>query len=445
MIKNQTFQSMKSHYQVLIIGGGTAGIMVASQLKRKRPETNIGIVDPAETHFYQPAWTLVGANAYNYEKTAKPMASLIPKGVDWIKKYADTFAPESNAVTMTDGTEITYDYLVVVPGIKIAPELVKGLKEAMEQGVVCSNYTNPKHTWETLKRFKGGTALFTQPTTPIKCGGAPQKIMYLAEEHFKKSGVRQKTDIVFALPSGSIFGVKKIADTLMNVVDKKDINVRFFHKLVEVDPDKKIAWYEIDKDLSAGGCVTIADGDEASLDKDIQYNYKDVKVTKDGDRYGIHFDMMHLAPPQQAPDFIRNSPLAAETGWVEVNSKTMQHTRFANVFSMGDASNLPTSKTGAAIRKQAPVAVANILKMIESDSITDKEYNGYTSCPLVTGYGKMVLAEFDYDKNFMPDPKLREFPMMIKDSSNEHWRLWMLKKYGLPYLYWSKMMKGKEV
>ena len=232
---------------------------------------------------------------------------------------------------------------------------------------------------------------------------------------------------------------------MKEVVDKKDINVRFFHKLVEVDADRKIAWYEIDKDLTAGGCVTIADGDESTLDKDIQYNYKDAKVTRDGDRYGIHFDMMHLAPPQQAPDFIRKSPLAADTGWVEVNSKTMQHVRYANVFSMGDVSNLPTSKTGAAIRKQAPVAVANLLKLMETNTITDKEYNGYTSCPLVTGYGKMVLAEFDYDKNFMPDPKLREFPMMIKDSSNEHWRLWMLKKYGLPYLYWSKMMKGKEV
>ena len=436
---------MNSHYQVLIIGGGTAGIMTASQLKRKKPELHIGLIEPAETHYYQPAWTLVGANTYDFDKTARPMSTLIPTGVNWIKDYAESFDPDNNKVTTKGGEQYTYDYLVVVPGIKIAPELVEGLQDAMDKGVVCSNYTNPKHTWETLKEFKGGTALFTQPATPIKCGGAPQKIMYLADDHFRKTGVRDKTNILFALPSPSIFGVKIIADTLMKVVDRKDINVRFYHKLVKVDANNKIAWYEIEKDITAGGCVTLADGDESNLDHDIQYNYKDVQVSRDGDRYGIHFDMMHLAPPQTAPDFVRNSPLAADTGWIEVNSKTMQHTRYPNIFSFGDASNLPTSKTGAAIRKQAPVAVANILKMIEADALSNKEYNGYTSCPLVTGYGKMVLAEFDYDKNFMPDPKLKKFPMMINDSSKEHWRLWMLKKYGLPHLYWNKMMKGIEV
>ena len=436
---------MSKHFQVLVIGGGTAGIMVSSMINRKNSSINIGLIEPAETHYYQPAWTLVGANTYNFDKTARSMASLIPKGVDWIKEYAATFIPEKNKVVTKEGNEYSYDYLVVVPGLKIAPDLVEGLHEAMDKGVVCSNYTDPKHTWELMRKFKGGTALFTQPTTPIKCGGAPQKIMYLADEYFAKAGIRKNTDIVFALPSGSIFGVKIIADRLMEVVDNKDINVRFFHKLVKVDADKKIAWYEIDKDLTAGGCVTIADGDEASLDRDIQYNYKDVKVTRDGDRYGIHFDFMHLAPPQQAPDFVRNSPLAAETGWVSVNNKTMQHTKYSNIFSLGDVSNLPTSKTGAAIRKQVPVAVANILKMIDSEQLSSKEYDGYTSCPLVTGYGKMVLAEFDYDKNFTPDPKLKQFPMLINDSSKEHWRLWILKKYLLPYLYWNKMMKGIEV
>ncbi|MBI9040009.1 FAD/NAD(P)-binding oxidoreductase [Lutibacter sp.] len=436
---------MSKHYQVLVIGGGTAGIMVSSMLKRKNKSIQIGLIEPAQTHYYQPAWTLVGANTYDFEKTARPMASLIPEGVDWIQQFAEKFEPENNKVFTKKGEEFTYDYLVVAPGLKIAPEMIEGLKEAMDKGVVCSNYTNPKHTWEILQKFKGGTALFTQPATPIKCGGAPQKIMYLADEHFRKEGLRDKTDIVFALPSGSIFGVKIIADTLMNVVDKKDINVRFFHRLVKVDGDKKIAWYEIDKDLTAGGCVTIADGDITTLDKDIQYNYKDVKVSRRGEQYGIHFDMMHLAPPQCAPDFIKNSPLVSEAGWVDVNKGTMQHVKYGNIFSLGDVSNLPTSKTGAAIRKQAPVVVENILKLIESNALSTKEYKGYTSCPLVTGYGKMVLAEFDYNQNFEPDPKLKQFPLMISDSSKEHWRLWLLKKYMLPYLYWNKMMKGIEV
>ncbi len=432
---------MSNHYDVLIIGGGTAGIMVASQMKKAKPNIKIALVDPADTHYYQPAWTLVGAGTFDFDKTARPMSSLIPSGVKWIKEYADTFDPEGNAVTTKNGTKLTYDYLVVCPGIKIAPELVEGLTEAMDKGVVCSNYTDSKHTWKVLQNFKGGTALFTQPATPIKCGGAPQKIMYLADDHFNKTGVRSKTNIVFATPGSVIFGVKPIAKTLLEVVDRKDINLRFSHKLVKVDGPNQIAWYEVTKDVEAGGCVVITDG--KTIDSSIQRNYKDVKVTKDGNRFGIHFDMMHLAPPQSAPDFIAKSPLANDAGWLDTNKHTMQHNKYKNIFCLGDAAALPTAKTGAAIRKQAPVVVANLQKMMESNTITSKSYNGYSSCPLVTGYGKMVLAEFDYDKNFTPDPKLKR--MFISDSSKEHWRLWMLKKYMLPYLYWNKMMKGEQV
>lgn len=433
---------MKNHHQVLIIGGGTAGIMVASQMKKKNPKIDIALLDPAETHYYQPAWTLVGANTYNFDKTARPMKSLIPSGVTWIKEYAESFDPENNKVTTKGGTEFTYDYLVACPGIKIAPELVEGLAEAMDKGVICSNYTDPKHTWEVLKNFKGGTALFTQPATPIKCGGAPQKIMYLAEEHFRRSGVNSKTDILFATPGGVIFGVKPIAETLMKVIDRKNINIRFHHKLVKVDGKEQIAWYEVTKEANPGGCVVMT-ADKDQVDTEIQYNYHDVKVTQKDGLYGIHFDMMHLAPPQEAPDFIRNSPLSNDAGWIAVNDKTMQHLKYDNIFALGDACQLPTAKTGAAIRKQAPIVVANIMQMMQNNTITSRAYNGYSSCPLVTGYRSMVLAEFDYSKNFTPDPKLKQ--MFISDSSKEHWRLFMLKKYILPYLYWNKMMKGIEV
>jgi len=434
---------MSKHHQVLVIGGGTAGIMVASMMKKKNPKVAIGLMEPSEKHFYQPIWTLVGANDFDYDKSMRPMASIMPKGVTWIKDYAEKFDPKANKVTSREGNEYTYDYLVVAPGLKIAPDLVEGLAEAMDKGVVCSNYTDPKHTWEVLKNFKGGTALFTQPATPIKCGGAPQKIMYLADDHFNKIGVRNKTDIIFAMPGNVIFGVKPVAKTLMEVIDRKDINIRFYHKLVKVDAEKQIAWYEIVKEAISDGCVVVKKEEGDIVDKDIQYNYKDAKVTEEEGRIGIHFDMMHLAPPQQAPDFIRNSPLVTEAGWLSVDSGTLQHTEFSNIFGLGDVADLPTAKTGAAIRKQVPVVVGNILHLIENDSLASKTYNGYSSCPLVTGYGKMVLAEFDYSKSFTPDPKLKQ--LLISDSSKEHWRLYMLKKYMLPYLYWNKMMKGIEV
>lgn len=433
-----------SHFELLIIGGGTAGIMVAAQTKRKNTSVKIGLIEPSEKHYYQPAWTLVGANTYKFKDTEREESSLIPKGVTWIKEHADKFYPESNRVMTAEGKEYTYDVLVVCPGLRMAPELVGGLTEAMEKGVVCSNYTNPEHTWDILKKFKGGTALFSMPSTPIKCGGAPQKIMYLADDHFRKTGIRDKTNIVFAIPGGVIFAVKRIADTLMKVVDRKDINIRFFHKLVKVDAEKKIAWYELERSITAGGCIVMSDDNAKTLDKEIQYNYKHVNTTVDGNLFGIHFDMMHLAPPQASPKFIANSVLATADGWLSVNDKTLQHTKYPNIFGLGDVAQLPTAKTGAAIRKQVPVVVANVLEMLKNKQLTGKFYDGYSSCPLVTGYGKMVLAEFDYSKEFKPDPKLKS-QLFIDDSSQEHWRLWILKKYMLPYLYWNKMMKGIEV
>ncbi|MFH6604425.1 FAD/NAD(P)-binding oxidoreductase [Maribacter algicola] len=436
---------MSSHHQILIIGGGTAGIMVAAQLIRQKNAKDVAIIEPADTHYYQPAWTLVGAGAYDYDKTARPMSSVMPDGAKWIKDKATGLDPENNRVRTANNGDITYDYLVVAPGLTYDFSLVPGLGEAMDKGVVCSNYTDPKHTWEVIKNFKGGTALFTQPTTPIKCGGAPQKIMYLAESHFRKSGVRKKTDVVFATGGTVIFGVKEVAETLMKVVDRKDINLRFHHKLVAVDAEKQIAWYEMGKDISAGGCVVITgeEGNELQLDETFQYNYKDVKVTVDGNRYGIHYDMMHTAPPSVAPKFVQDSPLVNNAGWLDVDHKTMQHNKFPNVFGLGDVAALPTAKTGAAIRKQVPIVVDNLDLLVNANHRGNKAYNGYSSCPLVTDYGKMVLAEFDYHNNFTPDPKLKR--MLISDSSKEHWRLWMLKKYGLPYLYWNKMMKGQDV
>ena len=435
---------MKSHYQVVIIGGGTAGIMVAAQLIEQKNINDIAVIEPASTHYYQPAWTLVGAGTYDYEKTARPMSDVMPKQAKWIMDKAVGFNPENNSVSTSTSGDITYDYLVVAPGLAYDFSLVPGLGDAMDKGVVCSNYTDPQHTWNVIKNFKGGTALFTQPTTPIKCGGAPQKIMYLAESHFRKSGVRKKTDVVFATAGTVIFGVKEVAKTLMKVVDRKDINLRFYHKLVSVDAEKQIAWYELGKDISAGGCVVMqGEDDEGHLDASFQYNYKDVKVTVDGKRYGIHYDMLHTAPPSVAPKFVKDSVLVNDAGWVDVNHNTMQHNRYPNIFSLGDVAALPTAKTGAAIRKQVPIVVDNIDLLIGHQKMGNKAYNGYSSCPLVTDYGKMVLAEFDYNNNFTPDPKLKQ--MLVFDSSKEHWRLWMLKKYGLPYLYWNKMLKGKEV
>lgn len=418
---------MENHYNIAIIGAGTGGVMLAAQLNAKHPSIKVGIIDPAEFHYYQPAWTLVGAGTYDYEKTKRPMKAIVPKKSTWIKDAVTKIDAKNNQLSTATSGMITYDYLVVAPGLTYNFDLVPGLKEAFEDpnGMAGSVYTNPKKVWEDIQKFKGGVALFTQPTTPIKCGGAPQKVMYLAEAAFKKQGVREQSKVVFATNGGVIFGIKPIKETLMKVVDRKNIQLKFGHQLVKIDAQEKIAWYKLGDNVSAHN------------------ESVGVKTLEKDGLAGIKYDFLHTAPPSVAPKFVQESDLVNDAGWMDVDKHTLQSTKYDNVFGLGDVAGLPTAKTGAAIRKQVPVIVDHIVKLMGGEKSSDQKYNGYSSCPLVTDYGKMVLAEFDYNNNFIPDPMLKR--MLVFNSEKEHWRLWMFKKYVLPYLYWHKMLKGVDI
>lgn len=417
------------HFKILIIGGGTAGITVAAQLRRKDKKLKMAIIEPSEKHYYQPAWTLVGAGTFDFKDTERDEKDYIPEDVEWIKDKATGIDPKSNTVNTESSGDITYDFLVVAPGLVMAPELLPGLPEAMKTDAVCSNYTDPEHTWEVLKNFKGGNAIFTQPTTPIKCGGAPQKIMYLAEEYFRKSGVRDKTNVVFATPGTVIFGVPDFAKTLNKIIHDRNIIFKPFYAPIKIDPKEQVIHFKYIKSDESNFTIKEGNviGEELSGDTEIKVKY----------------DMLHLAPPQAAPKFIRDSIVSiqdgANKGWIDVDKHTLQHLRFPNIFSLGDVAALPTAKTGAAVRKQAPVVVDNLLKMIETEHIGSESYNGYSSCPLVTGYSKMVLAEFKYDNVRDSDPLISKFV----DTTKEQYSMWLLKKYGLPFMYWNLMLKGK--
>lgn len=397
-------KSMK-HHQIIIVGGGNAGISVAAQLFRKNSKLDIAIVDPAEKHYYQPAWTLVGAGVFDITKTERNEADVMPQKAIWIKEAVQAFQPENNTITTTHDT-YSYNYLIVCPGIQLNWNAIKGLTDTLGKNNVCSNYSfrYAPYTFESIKNFKGGKAIFHNPHTPVKCGGAPHKIMYMAADYFRKHGVLAKADIEYWSGGAKLFAVPKYEKTLLKVCEKAHIKLNFFQRLEEIDGANKRAKF-------------VGFGE----------NNKDVETWVD-------FDMIHVTPPQSAPDFIRNSPLANAGGWVDVDKGTLQHTKFGNIFSLGDASGLPTSKTGAAIRKQAPVVVANLLALIEKQPF-GADYNGYTSCPLVTGYGKLVLAEFDY--NNVPQ---ETFPF---DQSKERWSMYMLKKEVLPRMYWGQILTGK--
>jgi sulfide:quinone oxidoreductase len=392
----------KDHYQILILGGGTAGITVAAQLRRKLKDFDLAIIEPSTKHYYQPLWTLVGAGVFPKEQSERDESAFIPKGADWIQDYVAELQPEQNCVVTRSGRRITYDYLVIALGIQVDWNKIPGLAEGVGTNQICSNYSYQQvdYTWECVSKFKGGTALFTMPNTAVKCGGAPQKIMYLADDHFRKSSVRDKSNVIFASGQGALFAVEKYRKTLEKVAARKSIDIRLKHNLVEIKPNQKEAIFE----------------------------HLDTK-----ERVTIPFDMIHVTPPMSAPDLIKSSILANAAGWVEVDKYTLQHPRFLNVFPIGDCSGLPTSKTGAAIRKQAPVLVRNLISAIQGKSLEAK-YDGYTSCPLVTGYGKLVLAEFDYEGK-----PAETFPF---DQSKERLSMYLLKAYALPRLYWHGMLRG---
>lgn len=392
-------------HELVIIGGGTAGITVAAQLVGREGAPRVTLIEPAETHYYQPLWTLVGGGIFPREESARPMADLIPSEVTWIKDAVDVITPEEHSVTLRSGQRISYELLVVAPGIQMDWDKIEGLRDTLGKDGVTSNYSydSVAYTWELISRFQGGNALFTFPSTPIKCAGAPQKIMWLAEEAFRKRGVRAKSEVSFVSAGAAIFGVPKYRVALEKLVRERNVRTSYKRDLVAVRPRTREAVF---RDLDAGTEVS------------------------------VRYDLLHVTPPQSAPDFIKRSPLAqpGPLGWVDVHKHTLQHTRYPNVFSLGDASSLPCSKTGAAVRKQAPVLVENLLAYRQGRALT-ASYDGYASCPLVTGYGKVILAEFGYDGAIM-----ETFPF---DQARERYSMYVLKAHALPNLYWHGMLRGR--
>ena len=393
------------HHKVLIIGGGTAGISVAARLRRAGLD-DITIVEPSSRHYYQPLFTLVGGGRAPQSATVRPEADVMPKGVTWVHGAAAAADPQARTVTTESGRVLSYDFLVLAPGIQLDYGKVPGLTEALGQRGVSSNYRfdlTPR-TWEFIRDLRGGTALFTMPAGPIKCAGAPQKIAYLAADWWRSQGVLDRTRIILILPTAAMFSQPDWAKVLEGIAAGYGIEVRKESQLVEVDGDSNRA--------------IVAD-------------------TKAGTKETIDYDLLHATPPQSAPDWIKPTPLADPTtpfGYVQVDKHTLQSPNWPNVFALGDASNLPTSKTGAAIRKQAPILVANLLATMRGQPLTG-HYNGYTSCPLVTSRNKMLLAEFDYDLKRTPT-------LPLVNTLKPRYDMWLLKRYGLPALYWNLIVKG---
>ena len=397
-------------YDVVIVGAGAAGISVASSLQRRNRDLSIGLIDPADIHYYQPGWTLVGGGVFDAAETVRTMASVIPKGVHWLKAAVAAFEPDRNVVVLDGCRRVSYHHLVVCPGLKLDWHRVDGLVETLGKNGVTSNYRFDlaPYTWRLIQGMNRGKALFTQPPMPIKCAGAPQKAMYLAADAWRRRGCLDSMEIDFLNAGAVLFGVKEFVPSLMKYVESYGINLDLGHNLVAVDGQSKNAWFD----------VTDADGNTARVERS--------------------FDMMHVCPPQSAPDFVRVSPLADEAGWMDVDQITLRHKRFENVYGLGDVINAPNAKTAAAARKQAPVVAQNIFHdLVDGEGVA--HYDGYGSCPLTVERGKIVLAEFGYGGKLLPS-----FPRWMLDGTKPSQLAWLLKERILPPLYWKGMLKGRE-
>lgn len=392
------------HHNVLIIGAGSAGISVAARLSHAGVD-NIALIDPASVHYYQPLWTLVGGGRAPMAKSGRPQGSLIPKGVRWIRERAHGIDPDAQTVTTDNGVH-HYRQLVVCPGIQLDWDTIPGMSEALDTPHASSNYSPdlaPK-TWDLIRQTTSGTAVFTMPAGPIKCAGAPQKIAYLAADYWREQGVLDRIRVVMVLPTPGMFGVKEFSDELEKVVADYGIEVHKNSELTSIDPQGKEA--------------TITDHQSQESQQ-------------------IGYDMLHVVPPQSAPDWLKATKLAvaeSPTGYVDIDKNTMQHTRYSNIFALGDAGSSPNSKTGAAVRKQAPVVVSNLMAATQAKNLP-ASYDGYASCPLTTSRHSMLLAEFDY--SMKPHPS---FPVI--DTTKSRRDMWYLKRYGLPFMYWNLMLRG---
>jgi len=398
---------MGRSFDVVIVGGGAAGCAAAASLHKRRPKLSIAIIEPSEQHYYQPAWTLVGAGAFAARDTVRGTRSIIPNGAEWIKGEVVTFEPEQNRVTLEDGTQIGYKYLVVCPGLKLDWAAVEGLEATLGANNVTSNYRFDlaPYTWDLVKNLRGGTAVFTQPLMPIKCAGAPQKAVYLSSHHWESEGTLHDIKVEFNNANPSLFGVKEFVPPLMKYIERYNVSLNLNSNLKAVDGTNKKAWFDVKQE----------DGSMKRVERS--------------------FDMLHVVPPQCAPDFVKQSPLANAAGWVEVNQETLQHARHKNIFSLGDVCSAPNAKTAAAVRKQAPIVAENILCAMDNKPL-HAVYDGYGACPLTVERGKIILAEFGYNGKLLPTFPLN--PLKPRKSA------WIMKTHLLPKLYWDYMLCGKE-
>jgi len=371
--------AVKTSAHIVIAGSGLGGISVANRLSRMLVGAKITIIDAKEEHNYQPGYTLVATGVWPVAKVRERNIDFQPSGIRWIRDMVASVDAESNTVVTTKGERVRYDYLVVATGVHLDFALIEGMDvAAIGQNGLASVYPSPQAataTWSAMQAFvkSGGSALMTLPATPLKCAGAPLKMTFMLHDRLKKAGALSRANVRFESATSNVFGVKVVNDNVLERWGRLGIGVDYQRSLKGVDITGRKATFQL-----AGGQNIV-----------------------------LPYDFLHVVPPMRAPDAIRSSALAwqsgpfAAGGWLEVDKATLQHRRYPNVFGIGDINGTPRGKTAATVKKSAPLVAHNLVEVIKGKK-ADELFDGYTSCPLITREGSAMLIEFDYEGRLTP-------------------------------------------
>jgi len=429
--------------KIVIVGGGAAGVSTASLILNKLDNADVTVIEPhTQSVSYQPGQTLIAAGVWDGDATLGNTEDFMPSGAKWIKDEVTDIDGDNNKVTTSKNGDISYDYLIVAAGLQLDYGKIKGLEsigslKSMEESAAAAKLfgkstgvnsiyflEGSKATWDSMQEFVSRAknekvkGVFTHPNTPIKCGGAPKKIMYLTDARLREAGNRNNADLTFYPNGGKMFGVPEYHEAIVNQFKEREMKWNYKHNLVEVDVANKKAVFEHAYKV------------KGAWDEDLE-EYEE--ITKK-DRVEVEYDFLHITPPMSAPTSIAKSSVGSAKGWIPVNKETLQHVKYENVFALGDIAAVPMGKTGGSVRKQYKVLVDNLISKMEKKTLNAK-YGGYTVCPLITSIGTVMLAEFDWSK--------KPTPMVPLDPTQERWIWWILKVYMLKPMYFYGMLSGR--
>jgi sulfide:quinone oxidoreductase len=393
--------------RILILGAGTAGTMAANKLRPRLDDSwEITIVDQDENHYYQPGFLFIPFGIYNASDVVKPKIDFIPPGVNHVVGEIDLIEGEKNNVKLADGTNLEYDYLLIATGAHVRPDETPGLMSDEYGKSVHDFYTleGAKNLAEALRFWEGGRLVINIIEMPIKCPVAPLEFAFLADSHFQDRGMRDDVEILYVTPLDGAFTKPVAAKHLGNLLEEKNISLETDFYLESVDTEAK---------------------------KLISYDERE-----------IEYDMLVSIPLNMGADVIARSGLGNESNFVPVDNGNFLSKDFDNIFALGDAADLPTSKAGSVAHFAMEVFTENFLRYIEGLPMLE-EFDGHANCFIESGHGKGLLIDFNYDTEPLPGkyplPGIGPFTL-LKETEMNHWGKMMFK-----WVYWNMLIKGKEM